>query len=222
MEKICSKCKKIKTYAQFHKCAQTKTGYKNACKECCDTKRWESKRTKKIRQKLMIDLNGNVFCIKCCIFKPVDEFYIYKHKPRLYRKGTSSYCKKCDITRRISINKKNNIWSPKRFLNKCFTMAKNSSDERQLFFNITQQDLYDIFDKQQGLCAISGEKMTCIRFKGRVATNISIDRIDSKIGYEKNNIQLVCYIINVMKHEGTKNDLIFWCKKIIDLSLMVE
>jgi len=76
--------------------------------------------------------------------------------------------------------------------------------------------LMKLYNDQQGRCAISGVKMTTIVNNGHVLTNVSIDRIDSTKEYERGNIQLLCHIVNVMKHNMTKEQLIEWCWQIID------
>lgn len=73
-----------------------------------------------------------------------------------------------------------------------------------------------IYDAQEGLCALSGIKMTHITGEGRVPTNISIDRIDSNLGYVEGNIQLVCCAVNVAKSNWTEEEFIDVCRKIVD------
>lgn len=73
-----------------------------------------------------------------------------------------------------------------------------------------------MYNSQKGLCALSGKEMTYFSGIGRVPTNISIDRIDSSIGYEELNIQLVCIQANKMKAELLQNDLLDWCSNIIN------
>lgn len=72
-----------------------------------------------------------------------------------------------------------------------------------------------IYHAQNGLCALSGEKMTWDVGIGRVSTNISIDRIDSNKGYVPGNIQLVCAIVNCMKSDYTQEEFIDFCKKVV-------
>ena len=72
-----------------------------------------------------------------------------------------------------------------------------------------------MYYKQKGLCALSGVPLTHIRGNGQCPTNISIDRIDSSKGYEIDNIQLVSYMVNIMKNKFTKEELVWWCKQII-------
>jgi hypothetical protein len=47
-------------------------------------------------------------------------------------------------------------------------------------------------------------------------TNISIDSIFSDIGYEEGNVQLVCYVVNLMKNKMTVEELKFFCKAIAE------
>ena len=39
-------------------------------------------------------------------------------------------------------------------------------------------------------------------------TKLSLDRIDPNIGYFKGNVEFVCYCVNVMKNDFTKDKMI--------------
>lgn len=78
------------------------------------------------------------------------------------------------------------------------------------------QTLVDLYEKQNGRCAISGVEMTYLCGVGKVDTNISIDKINPTNGYVEGNIQLVCHRVNIMKLDKSKDDLLAWCKKIIE------
>lgn len=82
------------------------------------------------------------------------------------------------------------------------------------------ENLLDLLDKQGGVCALSGVKLTFIKVPGRskVHTNLSIDRIDSTKGYDIDNIQLVAAIVNIMKSTLSVEELKQWCGAIIDHS----
>lgn len=80
---------------------------------------------------------------------------------------------------------------------------------------VTSGLLKQVWDRQHGRCALTGEQMTHVRGKGQVPTNASIDRIDSDCGYTKQNIQLVCYAVNMMKRSMGESDLRLWCEKIM-------
>ena len=80
--------------------------------------------------------------------------------------------------------------------------------------HLTLPMLQTMYKTQNGLCALSGVPMTWGANKGHVRTHISIDRIDSSVGYEENNVHLVCRIVNIMKNNLTVNEFIGWCKLI--------
>lgn len=83
---------------------------------------------------------------------------------------------------------------------------------------LTPEFLLGLYEKQQGCCALSGIRMTTISGKGHILTNVSIDRIDSSKEYEQDNVQLVCHIVNLMKHNMTVEQLVLWCRRIIEHS----
>ena len=58
--------------------------------------------------------------------------------------------------------------------------------------------------------------MTYVAGSGRV--NISIDRIDSSVGYVRGNVQFVCDVVNRMKQELIQEELLLWCKRILGVA----
>lgn len=82
---------------------------------------------------------------------------------------------------------------------------------------LTSNDLLTLLERQNGLCALSGVKLTCILVKGSTCkTNASIDRIDPKGPYTLENIQLVCAIINKFRIDTSVSEFVDWCKKVAD------
>lgn len=57
--------------------------------------------------------------------------------------------------------------------------------------------------------------MTHVTGFGMQRTNVSIDRIDHLKGYTPDNIQLVCYTVNMMRREMAANELVDWCAAIV-------
>ena len=92
------------------------------------------------------------------------------------------------------------------------SLSKKKADRRDLSIDF----LHDLYVKQEGKCAISGREMTFICGEGRITTNISIDRIDSSVGYLESNIQLVCIQANKMKSELNLEDLVSWAEDIVN------
>lgn len=99
--------------------------------------------------------------------------------------------------------------SPRNFL---MCLCKKKANRRDLDVD----ELVAIYEKQKGLCALSGREMTYITGQGRVPTNISIDRINPDLGYIPGNIQLTCVQANKMKMELSQEDLLSWCQDILE------
>ena len=73
---------------------------------------------------------------------------------------------------------------------------------------ITIDYLVSLWEKQQGRCALTGKKMI---HKHNSPYTVSVDRIDSSVGYYEGNVQLVCQSVNLAKN-GYSNEefLYFW------------
>lgn len=91
-----------------------------------------------------------------------------------------------------------------------FSRLKGGAKKRNLQFNITIDDVYKLYDKQNGKCSMTGID---ISFEN---LNVSVDRIDSSLGYTLNNIQLVYRPINFMKQNLPNSMFIELCTKVAD------
>lgn len=127
-----------------------------------------------------------------------------------------SFCsRKCSGTwRRKNVYKdkytnKYRAKSPRNFM---MCLIKKKRGREKLDIDLLER----LYNYQKGLCSLTGIPMTYITGKGKIPTNISIDRIDSNKGYEINNIRLVCRHANCMKMELTDEQLIWWCNRIIE------
>lgn len=96
-----------------------------------------------------------------------------------------------------------------------FRRCKKGAVERNIKFTIDEEYVWEIYEKQKGKCAISG---TPIKFHPNYNYSkyqtASIDRINSKKGYVKGNIQIVHKTINVIKWNLTEEELYYWVNKI--------
>lgn len=77
-------------------------------------------------------------------------------------------------------------------------------------FTITIEYIADLFDKQGGLCALSGMPLD---FTSKKET-ASLDRIDSSKGYIEGNVQWVHKDINMMKRNYDQDYFIDICNKV--------
>ena len=86
---------------------------------------------------------------------------------------------------------------------------ERGAKSRCILFEISPKDMWDLFVLQESKCVISGVQISLD--KPRTA---SLDRIDSKKGYTKDNIQWVHKIVNIMKWNLSQDEFISWCKQI--------
>ena len=78
-------------------------------------------------------------------------------------------------------------------------------------------DIYEeLWNKQNGFCAISGIPMTLNVDKGRNPYNVSVDQINPSGGYTKDNIQLVCMCVNQLKSDFDMSVILNICKNILN------
>lgn len=91
------------------------------------------------------------------------------------------------------------------------------AENRNIDFNITIQEAWDLYVKQDRKCALTGVDLIFGQTwkdcnKGR--STASLDRIDSNKDYTIDNIQWVHKDINIMKMDLKNEDFIEWCKKV--------
>lgn len=145
-------------------------------------------------------------CFKC---KEQSSYeFFFKHK--LTPDGYHSWCKKCCTEANIKSRNKQNATIEGRA--KIFLRnAKNSAQKRGQEFSLVTDDIVSFWEGQSGVCAYSGREMTLDA--GKLNT-VSIERIDSKIGYTKSNTILVCQAINRMKSDFEYDDFYNLCRDV--------
>lgn len=85
-------------------------------------------------------------------------------------------------------------------------------------FNLTAEFLTDLYILQKGQCALTGWIMETQSFtfgKNEIRDTMSLDRIDSRIGYVRGNVQLVCWQVNIAKSDLLPHDFMNLCKSVI-------
>lgn len=90
------------------------------------------------------------------------------------------------------------------------SILKGAKD-RDLIVDISIQDCWDLFVKQNGRCAITGIKLSMATYRSSVENTASLDRINSDFGYTIDNVQWVHKKINNMKWANTYTDLLHYC-----------
>lgn len=163
-------------------------------------------------EELLIDTK---ICCRCKKELPLTEKFF--HVSNFLLDGFNSHCKECrQKSYHLRRKPENNL---EKLLNQRIIDLKTRTKKKRVKYDtILDFDLgylLHLWIEQGGRCAISNIEMTHILYDGHNNTNVSIDRINSTKGYTKDNIQLVCSIINKMKLDMTIKELTYYCNKIL-------
>jgi hypothetical protein len=118
------------------------------------------------------------------------DFWASKTKDEIFETHRDRTCIYKDISK--------GLWS----------RMKSNAKIRGMSVEISPEYLWDIWEKQEGRCALSGVKLN---LRADEEITASIDRINSEIGYLEGNIQIVHKTINMMKWTNSNNDFINIC-----------
>ena len=97
---------------------------------------------------------------------------------------------------------------------------KIAGKEKNLGFDLTLEFLWELYEKQKGLCALSGlpiefeTRLGALNKNGYQRRTASLDRIDSSKGYLRSNVQWVHKEINQMKSCRTDKEFISLCNTV--------
>lgn len=134
-------------------------------------------------------------------------------------KGKSCSCKTCSLPRLGAINP---AWKGyEEIPNSWFFRFKRYS---KIEFLLQIEDVWDVFVKQNKTCALTGLPISFLNDRARgqkhsgIKCTASIDRIDSKKGYIKDNIQLVHKDVNIMKNHFDQRYFLEMCRLITQKS----
>lgn len=132
----------------------------------------------------------------------------------------SGKSKSCGCSGLIANNKKGNLnpcWKGYGEISGCvWKTIKYGSKVRDLDFEITIEQIWDLFLKQDKKCALSGIKLKFSTTNLSYDGTASLDRIDSERGYFIKNVAWVHKDLNIMKQDHTDEDFIDWCSKVSD------
>jgi hypothetical protein len=97
---------------------------------------------------------------------------------------------------------------------------KNSAKIRGITFDVTPEFLWELYQDQLGMCAISGIRIV---LKDSIKNNTvnwdvvtaSLDRIDSSKGYQPGNVWWVHKRVNRLKNDFSMDELLYWSQAIV-------
>jgi len=126
--------------------------------------------------------------------------------------GGTEFCGKCYTKKTIPISQY-----------KCFsiywTRIKYGAKSRNLTFNITPEFAWKILEEQDFRCALTGDPINFANTRKGYKTGestASLDRIDSNVGYEPNNIQWIHKDLQKMKTNYKEDRFFELCKKVTE------
>jgi len=94
-----------------------------------------------------------------------------------------------------------------------WSRIENNAISRGIALLITHKDVWELFIRQNGICALSGVKLSLAR--GHTGNQTaSLDRIDGTKPYTLDNVQWVHKVINEMKMDRTDKEFIKWCERV--------
>lgn len=133
--------------------------------------------------------SGTKVCFKCKIEQTVDNFYANKYN----RDGLKSECKLC-------FNKEINDRKNADPVGRLFKSAKGSAKNRGIQFELEKKDI--LIPLKCPILDID------LYFNNKMGGNSpSIDRIDSNLGYTKDNIVICSWRANHIKGDATVNEM---------------
>ena len=166
------------------------------------------------------EYNRNIALVKC---------------PRCERIYTRSFdniteASKCKICSRIenSFNSRGKGSTTIGELSGTFISSiREKARSRNIKWEVTNEDLYNLLVKQNFKCALSGIPLLLNAITVRTSTGksahvnsskitASLDRIDFRKDYTIDNVQWVHKVVNIMKNTLFDNDFIWICKKIAE------
>jgi len=90
--------------------------------------------------------------------------------------------------------------------------------KRKHYYNVELSDLLELWETQSGMCVYSGVKLVHPNNGGSNLNTASLDRIDSKIGYVKGNLQFISIICNQAKNNLSNEEMLQFIKIIYDFN----
>lgn len=142
-------------------------------------------------------------CFKCKQAKAFALFFKHGQTTDGYHSWCKNCCKEGNKKSREKVNSTIE-GRAKIFLQN----AKKSAAKRNQIFALTVSDVVDCWNQQKQICSYSGRQMSLDA--GQLNT-VSIERIDSNIGYTIENTILVCQAINRMKSDFSYTDFYDLC-----------
>lgn len=154
-----------------------------------------------------IDDTGHKNCTKCGEYLHTSSFYTTGTKTDGSPKY-NSWCKACTKLKMADYHK--HTYGPDALSRSAEKRTRSvraymqyllAKARKRNICDIEVDDLLQLWAAQDGKCAMTEWPMTMTLGRGRCETNVSIDRVNSDLGYIRGNVQLVCRCVNIAKSD---------------------
>jgi hypothetical protein len=159
--------------------------------------------------KIKPESQGSRLCTSCNKVKLLSQFETFKDG---FVRGLCQQCVTLQKAKKTSA-------TPESYLQVLNTQLKSQRLKQGVQYDLTKEDVVDLWETQNGKCALSGVLMTHQRDgtygdRKKKEFNASIDRINPNGPYVRQNVQLVANRINTMKHTLSQDMFMWWIKNI--------
>ena len=150
-------------------------------------------------------------CTSCNKIRKTTQFELFKDGN--YR----GVCRDCVLAQRA----KKTSATPEAYLKTVYVQLKSQRRKQGIEFPLAHEDLCQMWETQDGRCALSGVLMTHHR-DGALGDgkqkdlNASIDRVNPQGPYSRENVQLAAARVNIMKHTLGEEMFVWWIKNIYE------
>lgn len=146
-------------------------------------------------------------CSTCSREKPICEFTRNKNQSS----GYMGYCKDCN-------NRRNKLYrrdceSLPRACKRIYGYLSRRARIKGHDVDFGPDFIEELYKLQNGCCAYTGDKLS---IQAGLPSTLSLDRIDSSMGYTKSNVMLVTWEVNNAKQDRSMSDFVSLCKKVVD------
>nr|QBK92588.1 MAG: uncharacterized protein LCPAC401_02260 [Pithovirus LCPAC401] len=199
--KRCFGCENIKPLEEFN---IKRDGRGSKCKECINGRNYPRRTT------------GNKVCSTCETSKHVVYFTSYKSS----KDGLYNVCSVCTNNMRYELKS-----TLDGFIKFIMNDSKFGAKKKGFKHEIDEQYVLDLYKSQNEICLKTGLTMEHLksydsnqleRLSEQSYYNMSLDRIDSKIGYIDGNVQVTTWGYNMIKGDLDEKEIYERCKDIVD------
>lgn len=109
------------------------------------------------------------------------------------------------------------LWQGYKDISGCYwNRLIRGAQKRKLVFEVEIENVWELFELQNGRCAISGLPIQLVKdyTNNRKLNTASLDRIDNSKGYIQGNIQWVHREINMMRRNMSMKKFLYFCRTI--------